>query len=268
MLTNPNPARRFARQPQSLKQEYEEFVLQRIEEYKDQLSRGELLSIADDAVRELEGGLNDQLVLTEVLMLEHVDRLIMRRLNLPTFRRWREKHLKLRRAQQEPTRWGLPSDTPIVSLVNRLEGDELALVVGASATAEAMLLCACEANVLLIDCDLAAVEAAENRASAETLGARFQGLVVNFGGWLPDVVPALVVLQLRSLVELDPAQQHDTVEAIQGMTQSGGVHCILGVDHASGAGALKLATLRSQYSAWIPEGPIQGRVRRLLFRKP
>jgi hypothetical protein len=42
-------------------------VLQRIEEYKEQLSRTELLAIADEAVRELEVSAEEQLVLTEVL---------------------------------------------------------------------------------------------------------------------------------------------------------------------------------------------------------
>jgi hypothetical protein len=87
VLTSPQPRRHRARQQQSLRQEYEEFRLQRIEEFKQQLARSELLAIADEAVRELELGPDGQLVLTEVLVLEHVDRLIMRRLNLPTYRR-------------------------------------------------------------------------------------------------------------------------------------------------------------------------------------
>ncbi|KPJ87466.1 MAG: hypothetical protein AMS18_14565, partial [Gemmatimonas sp. SG8_17] len=97
---------------QSLRQEYEEFVLQRIEEYKEQLSRTELLAVADEAVRELEVSAEEQLVLTEVLVLEHVDRLIIRRLRLPTFRRWRERHLELRESQQNHEQWDLDPGTP------------------------------------------------------------------------------------------------------------------------------------------------------------
>ncbi len=100
MLTSPRRERSRARQPQSLKQEYEEFILQRIEEFKNGLSRQELLGIADEAVRELEA--EDQFLLTELLMLEQVDRLIMRRLKLPPYRKWRERHLKLRRAPFAP----------------------------------------------------------------------------------------------------------------------------------------------------------------------
>ncbi len=89
VLTSPKPERP-QRRTQSLRREYEEFILQRIEEYKEQLSRSELLSLGDDAVRELDAGPEGQLVMTEVLLLDHVDRIIKRRLRLPAFRLWRE----------------------------------------------------------------------------------------------------------------------------------------------------------------------------------
>src|SRR5437667_10430098 len=73
------------RPPRSLKQEYQEFLLQRIEEYKNRLSRAELLEIGDEAVRELEESSAGQYLLTEVLLLEHVDRIIARRLRRAAF---------------------------------------------------------------------------------------------------------------------------------------------------------------------------------------
>src|SRR5207245_1495569 len=76
------------RPPPSPRQEYQEFLLERIEEYKNTVSREELLRIGDEAVRELEANAQDQYLLTEVLLLEHVDRLIARRLRLPSFQRW------------------------------------------------------------------------------------------------------------------------------------------------------------------------------------
>src|SRR5438445_3617803 len=57
------------RPPRSLKQEYHEFLLQRIEEYKNALAREELLEIGDEAVRELEENAAGQYLLTEVLLL-------------------------------------------------------------------------------------------------------------------------------------------------------------------------------------------------------
>ena len=168
VLTSPRPENP-QRRTQSLRREYQEFILQRIEEYKEQLSRSELLSLGDDAVRELDAGPEGQLVLTEVLLLDHVDRIIKRRLRLPSLRRWREKHRKLRRAQQTPTHWGLPSDTPLSRLARSLEHDELALVVGNRAAPAGLLIAAYEANVLLIDQDLTGIEASESRAAAEAI---------------------------------------------------------------------------------------------------
>src|SRR5439155_1255526 len=120
------------RPPRSLKQEYQEFLLQRIEEYKNRLSRAELLEIGDEAVRELEESSAGQYLLTEVLLLEHVDRIIARRLRLPAFPRWRSKHRALRAAQREPTHWGLEPDGPLVSCAARLEPGDLALVPAAN----------------------------------------------------------------------------------------------------------------------------------------
>src|SRR5213595_4013156 len=120
------------RPPRSLKQEYQEFLLERIEEYKNTVSREELLRIGDEAVRELEANAQDQYLLTEVLLLEHVDRLIARRLRLPSFQRWRQKHRALRDAQRQPTHWGLDAEHPVVAWAPRLEAGDLALVIGAA----------------------------------------------------------------------------------------------------------------------------------------
>ncbi|KPJ95573.1 MAG: hypothetical protein AMS18_02650, partial [Gemmatimonas sp. SG8_17] len=188
MLSSPSPRPRRARQ-QSLRQEYEEFMLQQIEEYKDRLSRQDLMAIADEAVRELEVGPEGQLVLTEVLVLEHVDRLIRRRLRLPTFRRWKDQHLKLRQAQRQPGHWGLHRETVLTELALRLDDTDTALLVGGGATAAGLFLAAHDWPALLIDNSLTTVEAAESRAASEGLAPRFQALVVNLGRWFPDVTP-------------------------------------------------------------------------------
>lgn len=225
VLTSPQPDRSRPR-TQSLRREYEEFMLQRIEEYKEQLSRAELLSLGDEAVRELDAGPEGQLVLTEVLMLDHVDRIIKRRLRLPSFRRWREKHLKLRKAQQIPNHWGLPADTPLTDLAWRLEDDELALIVGIGAAPAGFLLAAHDVNVLLIDQDLAAIEAHEARAASEALGHRYQALVIDLGGWFPDVHPMVVVVDPVLMASLGGAAT-SLVQHLKSQTAPDGLHVAL-----------------------------------------
>ncbi len=253
MLLNPQPARRSTSKARSLKQEYEEFILQRIEEFKEQLSRDELLSVADEAVRELEMGTEDQLVLTEVLVLEHVDRLITRRLNLPSYRRWRERHLRLRRAQREPTHWGLDAGTPLEDLATRLEDGDLALVIGSGAVPAAFYLAAHDTEVLFIDPVLSAVEAAEHRAAAEALASRFQALVVSFEVWFPDVTPALTVLDPLALGELNPVLRHGVVEIIKGRTTRGGAHLVLPSEAPAGVTSLAPEALQAYYNGWMVE---------------
>src|SRR5712664_4839332 len=159
-LSGEPPARTARRPPRSLKQEYHEFLLQRIEEYKNGLARDELLEIGDEAVRELEQTAAGQYLLTEVLLLEHVDRIIVRRLRLPAFPRWRQRHRALREAQREPTHWGLDRGHPIVTWADRLEPGDIVVVLGAAALGEALFLAAHDAEVFLLDQDLGAVEAA------------------------------------------------------------------------------------------------------------
>lgn len=73
----------------SPRQQYLAWVEERIEDYKDSISREELLQIADDAVRRLQDAPDGQYSLTELVLADAVDRLIFERLKLPSFRQWR-----------------------------------------------------------------------------------------------------------------------------------------------------------------------------------
>lgn len=238
------------RPPRSLRQEYQEFLLQRIEEYKNTLTREELLEIGDEAVRELEESAAGQYLLTEVLLLEHVDRIIARRLRLPSFPRWRQKHRSLRAAQREPTHWGLESDGPLVACVRRLEPGDLAVVIGATALPAALFVAAHDAEVFLLDHDLAPIEAAESRAISEQLAGRFQALVVTFGGWLPDVSPSVVVIDPGALGPARARDRNALLAELKTRTRPGGVHVILPSPAASEVIPLAAEALQAQYDGW------------------
>jgi hypothetical protein len=240
------------RAPRSLKQEYQEFILQRLEEYKNTVPRADLLQIGDEAVRELQLSAQDQYLLTEVLLLEHVDRIIARRLRLPSFPRWRQKHRALREAQREPTHWGMDRGHPIVPWAARLEPGDVVVVLGAAALPEALFLAAHDAEVFLLDQDLGAVEAAEGRAVAEQLGGgAFQALVINFGSWFPDLSPSLVAIAPASLSQLRAKQRASLVADLQVRTPSGGVHVVL-PPTAENREVIPLApeALQSLYRGW------------------
>jgi len=251
MLTFPETTGRRPHQPQSLRQEYEEFILQRIEAFKEQLSRDQLLSLADDAVRELETEAADQLLLTELMMLEHVDRLIIRRLRLPSYRRWRDRFRKLREAQRAPTHWGLEADTPLAELATTLGDGDLAVVIGAGATTAALYLAALDATVLFVDRDLAAVEAAESRAAAEAIGSRFQAFVVNpAGGWFPDVSPWLVVIDPAAMAAVPVGEREELLAVLKHRTRDGGMHCVLPAEPRADVIPLAPEAMQAHYAGW------------------
>jgi len=72
----------------SPRQQYLDWIEDRIEDYKAALQRDELLQLADDAVKELFESEDGQYPLTEILLRDAVDALIFRRLALPTYRQW------------------------------------------------------------------------------------------------------------------------------------------------------------------------------------
>ena len=242
------PVRRL---PRSLKQEYQEFILQRLEEYKNTVPRAELLQIGDEAVRELQASAQDQYLLTEVLLLEHVDRIIARRLRLPSFPRWRQKHRALREAQREPTHWGLDRGHPLVPWAARVEPGDVVVVLGSAALSEALFLAAHDAEVFLLDQDLGAVEAAEGRAVAEQLAGAFQALVINFGSWFPDLSPSLVAIAPATLGRLRAKDRASLIADLQVRTPSGGVHVVLPPENANhGVIPLGPEALQALYRGW------------------
>lgn len=70
------------------RQLYLDWVEQRIEDFKDSISRDELLEYADEAVQELYANPEGQYTLTEIVLRDAVDMLLFRRLGLPSYKQW------------------------------------------------------------------------------------------------------------------------------------------------------------------------------------
>ena len=257
---------RRRRAPYSDKQHYHEYILQRIEGYKNSIGRDELLRLGDEAASELATTGEGQFVLTEVLMLETVDRLIMKRLALRPYRRWRAQFIKLREAQRTPTHWGLEPGCALGRLVPRVEPRDAALVVGSAAESAAYLLAAHDAAVTFVANDLGCVERVESRMAAESLAVLFEGYVAQLGPTLPDFVEVeelhLVVIDPAAIAEFSPAVRAQFLDDLQRRSRPGGIHVILG-----SCPGLAPDSLRGLYDGWHAEEESRRR-RRQSTRRP
>ena len=220
---------RRARPLPSPKQRYQAYLLQRIEDYKNSLAREDLLRLGNDAAAELQDATEGQYFLTEVLMQETVDRLIIKRLRLPPFAKWRQKFAKLRQAQKEPTHWGLERGSAVAAVLPRLEPGDHALVVGGAAEAAAYLLAAHDIRVTCLFEDNATCTRIENRMAAESLTADFEPYVVMLGVWFPELpLPAhLVVVDAGVLAELNVQRRIALMAQLQEVTVPGGLHAVV-----------------------------------------
>jgi hypothetical protein len=244
---------RRRRSAYSDKQHYQEYILQRIEGYKNSIGRDELLRLGDEAASELQATAEGQFVLTEVLMLESVDRLIMKRLSLRPYRRWRQQFLRLRAAQRTPTHWGLEPRCPLTPLLPRLEPEDTALVVGTAAAPTTYLLAAHDAAVTFLAGDLGCVERVESRMATEALSSLFESYVTHFDQALPDFLSFLdgldiVVLDPSVLLDFNPGNRADLIHDLQRRSRPGGVHVILPC-----CKRLAPEALRALYQDWTQE---------------
>lgn len=252
MLTSERRERRPAR---SVRAEYDQFIEQRIEEYKDSLPRADILAIGDEAMAELSGTLQFQL--TEVVLRDQVDAIIRRRLKLPSFRRWRERHIALRSAQIQPSHWGLAAHDPVALLAELIEDEDPVLVIGASDGACPLFLAAHGALVHVCDPDIAAVYGLENRAVTEQLGASIECTVVQLERFEPFAWFAACVIETSALVSLGAAERIALVSRLKTVTPEGGRHAIMPANPGRGRADVRFSSdaLRSLYGDWEIVGP-------------
>lgn len=230
MLTASQAEVRRRRPPASPRQQYQEWLLRRIEDYKNQIPRDELLRLGDEAVHDLNGGAGgQQFLLTEVLMADTVDKLIAKRLGLKSFSRWRQTFLKVRAAQREPNHWGVDAGQAVAAVLPRMEPGDHVLTIGAGAEAATYLLLAHDTTVTFIAGDIGCVERVESRVGAEALSSDFLAYVAQLGEWLPPLPGPvdLAVIDVSAVAELPYARRRALLQQVQSVTRPGGVHALI-----------------------------------------
>jgi hypothetical protein len=236
------------RPTRSLKHEYELFVEQDIENYKESVPRSVLLGIGDEAVSSLSAA--PQFALTELLLCEEVDRLIFKRLRLPTYDAWRRRRLKLIDELRRPEHWGLrPDDVLVRALPPSTEGR--VLVAGAADEVSALYLAANGCDVTTLTGEATALERVMQAAIGAGLAGRVHALIGDLASWIPELPLNAVIVNPAALEGLSAAERARVIQVLQKATMDGGVHLVQTIVSANRSnGAVSLDELRSRYRGW------------------
>jgi hypothetical protein len=230
--------------PLSLRHEYELFIERAVEDFKDTIPREAILRIGDEAVAALAA--QAQFALTEMVLWEEVDRIIARRLKLPSYRTWCRRRLATLAKYRRPEHWGFTADTPLLRAIAPTSESHV-LVAGPSELAPAMYLAANGCAVTAVDEGLDAVERVIQAALAAGLAERVRGLVGSIGAWSPDVPLAAVVCTPRAFSGMTAEEHARTIAQLQLATAPGGAHL---VEEVGANSTLSIADLRNQYRGW------------------
>ena len=231
--------------PRSLKYEYELFVEQEIERYKESLPRHALLRIGDEAVTTLAS--EQQLGLTEVLLCAEVDRLIRGRCRIPTYRTWCRRRLRALEDFRRPERWGLHPDGGVARALP-IAAQGHVLVAGNTSEGTAMFLAANGCTVTAIGTVEDTVERVVAAAVEVGLARQVRGLVGDLTSWAPDAPLKAVICAAAALSELSPADRRRAIAALQQATAAGGIHVF--DSNADATGEIPMDELLAIYSGW------------------
>lgn len=256
------------RPTRSLKHEYELYLEQEIENYKESVPRSVLLGIGDEAVSSLSK--QSQLALTELLLCEEVDRIITKRLRLPKYDTWRRQRVKLLAELRRPEHWGLRPDDALVRAVQPSAVGRVLVADGADDVAP-LYLAANGCDVTTIASELEAAERVMQAAIHAGLAERVHPHVGDLASWTPHVPLNAVIVNPAALGQLSVSERARVIDVLQSATLDGGVHLVRTLAGTSRGGAtLSLDELRNQYRGWevkVERADGTGRGKTFLARK-
>lgn len=262
----PFPPLMSSRTARSLRHEYELYIEQEIENYKESIPRSAILAIGDEGAARL--ATESQFVLTELLLLEEVDRIISRRLRLPKYETWRRKRLKLHEEMRRPEHWGMKDDDALVRTIGRANAERAAgghvLLAGESAARSALFLAANGCDVTALESEADVLQRVMEAAVQAGLAERVHGIAAELTQWIPDSPLQAVVCPQSALDNLAPSDRARVISVLQSATRDGGVHLVETIV----AGSQALDELRARYAGWaISIEPMRGDTQAFLARK-
>lgn len=229
----------------SLRHEYELYVEQEIENYKDSIPRASILRIGDEAVAFLRE--REQPEFDELVIWAEVDKIIHKRLRLPSYATWRRRRLKLLAQYRRPEHWGLAHDAPLVREIHA-EPETRVLMAGVPEQGPVLYLAANGCRVTALEVDEEAVEKVITAASKVGLTSRVDGIAVSVDAWAPDAPLNAVVFRPAAFRHLTPEQRAGVIELLKSVTLDGGVHLVETL--VAGQSVMTDDELRARYHGW------------------
>lgn len=234
------------RPSRSLKHEYEIFVEREIENYKESVPRSVLLSIGDDAVRALAA--QQQFALTELLLVDEVDKIIFKRLRLPAYVTWRKRRVRQLEELRRPEHWGLSADDVVVRTAQVVGASSHVLVAGAQVETPALYLAAngCEVTAFA---DQDVVQRVLDTAEEVGLGERVRASSMALDSWTPDQTLTAVIYSPAAFAGLGAAERARVIQVLQSATADGGVHLVQTIARGKRS-PVSLDELQRRYRGW------------------
>lgn len=239
--------------PRSLRAEYQLYVEREIEDYKNSVSTTFLHSIATEAARTMDEGA--QLGMREVMLADEVDKIIAKRLRLPSYETWRKRRLKNANELRRPEHWGLRPDTPLAQAIPARASSAQVLVAGPRVEGSALYLAANGCEVTAVESEVAVVNRVLRAAQDAGLTEKLRGFVADLVSFTPDGPLAAVVCTPAAFAGLSSFEIEQVIRLLQQATLDGGVHLIETL--IAGQQVLTEEELRTRYDGWeiklVPE---------------
>ena len=233
--------------PRSLKYEYDLFIENEIESYKDSISRTTLLQIGDEAVASLQSAA--QFSMNELLLVVEVDKIIRKRIGLPSYATWRKRELKRRKEHEEfirPEHWGLSPDSPVAREIHP-SSESRVLVAGADDAKTALYLAANGCAVTSINGNAEMQGSIPDGTDIANLPGRIDHHSEGLNEWAPTAKQSLsaVVCTPAAFAGLSARERAQVIETLQSATEDGGVHLVETI--VAGQSGVSLSELRKSY---------------------
>jgi hypothetical protein len=230
----------------SLKHEYELYLEREIENYKESVPRSVLLSIGDDAVRALAA--QQQFALTELLLVDEVDKIIFKRLRLPAYATWRKRRVRLLEELRRPEHWGLRADDVVVRAAQAVGESGRVLVAGSQVETPALYLAAkgCEVTALA---DQEVVQRVMDTAEEVGLGERVRASSMALDSFTPEHLLTAVIYSPAAFSGLGAAERARVIQVLQSATADGGVHLVQTIARGKRS-PVSLDELHRRYRGW------------------